>query len=242
MARHASGSAGMAPRQGMPQAWQPPVPAYAQVPVAAHFAMAPRAPDHQPPSGASHSRAFGVGFMQTVRDAYQQIRQFPQQLQQLAQHASMFRQSTLQDAMHAAQVAIHGLQTLPQPMPYQPPHAPAMALGVPAFGAMPQAPSHQAGHPALGVPVGYVPPQPAPWHQPAPPPALHAALQVQQIAQQYAEQARAFNAVALQQQVAQMNLQMQTVQNCMAQLQQSFQANQALRAGAAQPGPAAFAM
>jgi hypothetical protein len=226
-ARNLSGSAGMAPRQRMPQAWQPPAlggpaHAHAQAPMAAHFAR-----------GGSASRAFGGGgFLQAVRNVFQGIREMPQQLQQLAQQASRYSHNTMQQAMQTAQIAIHGPQPMPympqpmpympQPMPYMPPHAPAVALG---------------------VPVGLMPLQPAPWHHPAPPMAMHTALEVQHTAQQFMAQAHAFDAASLSQQIAQMNLQMQTVQNCVAQLQQTFQANQAQVAGAARPGrAAAYAM
>ncbi|HET7863990.1 MAG TPA: hypothetical protein VFL86_06230, partial [Burkholderiaceae bacterium] len=54
-------------------------------------------------------------------------------------------------------------------------------------------------------------PQPMP-SMPSHAPAMHAPLQVQHLARQYAAQAQAFDAVMLQQQVAQTNLQRQTLQ------------------------------
>ena len=240
MARNPSGSAGMAPRQRAPQAWQPPalgVPAYA------HFAESPQVLSPRPSLGGSHGRGFGGGSVtQAVRNVFQQIRQFPQQLQQLAQAASHHPPITMQHAMHTAQMAIHGLQTLSQPtpymhppMPYAPPHAPAFGPQQPVHGMPLNAPPP----PAWGVPVGSLPPQPAAWHQPAPPMAMHPALQVQHAARQFVAQAQAFDAAMLSQQVQQMHMNAQTVRNCMAELQQVFLANQALLAAPTRPGQTA---
>lgn len=239
--RHAPPQAGMAPRQRMPQGWQPPalgVPA--QPHAAAHGATLYKGQGlHLPPGGGASGRG---GIMQSVRNIFQQIRQFPQQLQQLAQAATAYRPITVQHALHTAQMSIQSLQSLSQPTPYmhQPmsygtPHQPAHGTPhQPAHGT----PVHQAPPPVWGVPVAPMLAQPATWHHPAQPPAMHPAVQVQHSAQQFMAQAQAFDASMVSHQAQQMHLNARTVQNCMAELQQMFLANQALLAGAARPGQA----
>lgn len=247
-ARHAPPQAGMAPRQRMPQAWQPPA---LGVPAQPHAAMY-GAPTPRGLHQHGHTSSRG-GIMSAARNMFQRIRQFPQEVQQLAQAASYYPPVTMSHAMHTANQAIQGLHALSQQQPHMYPHmypqmpyaqvpyAPAHAHGhaggpqQPAHGL----PVHSAPPPVWGTPVGPMPPQPAPWHHPTPPMAMHPALQVQHSAHQFMAEAQAFDAARLSQQVQQMHMNAQTVQNCMAELQQVFLANQALLANAARPGQAA---
>ncbi len=255
-ARQAPPQAGMAPRQRMPQAWQPTAMGVSVQPHAALHG----APTHRGLQPHGHTSSRG-GIMSAARNMFQRIRQFPQEVQQLAQAASYYPPVTMSHAMHTVNQAIQGLHALSQqqqphmhpqmpyaPMPYaQVPyapahgHAPAQAHGhadapqQPAHGV----PVHSAPPPVWGTPVGHMPPQPAPWHHPAPPMAVHPALQVQHSAHQFMAEAQAFDAAMLSHQMQQMQMNAQTVQNCMAELQQVVLANQALLAGAARPGQVA---
>ena len=118
-ARNPSTSSSIAPRQKGPQAPAMGVPAQPQAPAGQAlgvpvYAQPYMAPYHAAPPMTLIPRpqiggAFGGGgILQMVRNAVQQIMQFPQQLHQLAQQASHYPPPRIQQALNAARPFGHG--------------------------------------------------------------------------------------------------------------------------------------
>lgn len=195
-ARNGPASASMAPRQAGPQAPALGVPVYL------------------PQVAGESGRG---GFMQRVRDAIQEIRQFPQQLHQLAQHATHCQPNLLQ---HALQTAHHTVQTLQS-------------------GAQPAAfnPHLHSQVPAMGIPAAWLQPPPAPMKPVAEPMVLIPRPQVQGAAQMFNTQVHSFDPALLSQQLSPVMQQMlQKVLDNIRQLQALAADNQHMGVTAALAG------
>lgn len=108
----------MAPRQnGLPT--RPLVALGVPVFMAAHVAAQPMAlhpHSHLHPHPQAGAAFGGGGFLQRVRNAFQQISQFPQQLNQLAHQAGQCQQNLLQQALDTARLASQALHSGGPPM------------------------------------------------------------------------------------------------------------------------------
>jgi hypothetical protein len=161
----------------------------------------------------------GGGFMQRLRNTYQEIRQFPQQLHQLAQQATQYRPNLFQNAMDTAHQAIHTLQSGALQAAFHPPAHPHPYPQVPV----------------MGMPAAWLQQPVAPMKHMEEPMVLTPRPQVQGPAQMYSAQAQSFDPALLSQQLgAAMQQTLQHVLDNIRQLQ-AFEATSPHMGAAAAP-------
>ena len=175
------------------------VPMYPQPYMAAHYAAPPMKPLQQPHIGGAFG---GGGIRQMVRNAFQQIRQFPQQLHQLAHQFSHYPSQTMQHALNAARPFSHGPHAGMRPPVFVPPPPQMPAMGIP-----------------VGIPMWVQPPA-VPAQRMEEPMLLIPRPQMQAAAQMFSAQVHSFDAVALNKQIAQLGAQiLQSVLDSLHQFQ-----------------------
>lgn len=178
--RNGPASASMAPRQGGLQAPALGVPVYPQAAMAMPYAAPPMMLYPRPQVGGASGRG---GFMQRLRNTFQEIRQFPQQLHQLAQQATQYRPNLFQNAMDTAHQTIHTLQSGALQTSFNPPAQPHPQV------------------PALGIPAAWLQQPAAPMKHVDEPMVLTPRPQVQGAAQMFSAQAHSFDPALLSQQL-----------------------------------------